>query len=225
MHASADELRVLVADDHALYRRGLVMELDDTDDLEVVAEAADGHEAVAAATALAPDVILMDVRMPRMDGIEACRRIVEATPTARILMLTVSEEGDDLLDAVKAGAAGFLLKESSISDIGESVRQVARGHSFVSPALAGRLLEEFSALARHTARPEPGDTARGVLTARELAVLEAMAAGRDDVAIAAATGLSAHAVRNHVRNILEKLQLATRTEAVMYAVRGRLIDG
>ncbi|MEM7140784.1 MAG: response regulator transcription factor [Actinomycetota bacterium] len=218
-----DDLRVLVVDDHALFRRGVVMELDDADDLEVIAEAADGGEAVDAATALAPDVILMDVRMPGMDGIEACRRIVEATPTARILMLTVSDDADDLLDAVKAGAAGYVLKETSIADIAESVRRVARGHSFVSPALAGRLLEEFALLANRVGHGgAPSDGPR--LTDREIAVLRAMADGADDASIAVQTGLGQSAVRNHVRNILDKLELATRTEAVLYAVRGRLID-
>lgn len=199
------------------------MELDEADDLEVIAEASDGHEAVDIALALAPDVILMDLRMPQMTGVEACRRIIEATPTARILMLTVSDDTDDLIDAVKAGAAGYLLKETSINDIAESARRVAHGHSFVSPSLAGRLLQEFAAMARQQA-PVLVDGPPGMLTDREVAVLEAMAAGRDDNAIADATGMAAPAVRNHVRNILEKLQLATRTEAVMFAVRGRIVS-
>ncbi|MEZ5243884.1 MAG: response regulator transcription factor [Acidimicrobiales bacterium] len=226
MPGRPDDLRVLVVDDHALFRRGLVMELDAAPDLEVIAEASDGIEAVDAAVSLAPDVVLMDVRMPGMDGIEATRRIVEAAPSTRVLMLSVSDETDDLLEAVKAGAAGYLLKETSITDIAASARQVARGHSFVSPSLAGRLLEEFAVLARRVdAAPyESAGPAHGVLTSREVAVLEAMADGADNDAIAEATGLTNHAVRNHVRNILEKLHLASRTEAVLYAVRSRLID-
>lgn len=226
MSELAEDLRVLVVDDHALYRRGLVMELDDADDLEVIAEASDGAEAVDAAIALAPDVILMDVRMPGIDGIEATRRVVEAAPSTRVLMLSVSDETEDLLEAVKAGAAGYLLKETSISDIADSVRRVALGHSFVSPALAGRLLEEFATLSR---RAEPhgrddGDARTAFLTPREVVVLESMAEGSDNRSIAALTEMTEHAVRNHVRNILEKLQLASRTEAVLYAVRSRLID-
>ena len=219
-------IRVLVVDDHALYRRGLVMELDDADDLEVIAEASDGDEAVDTAVALAPDVVLMDVRMPGMDGIEATRRILDAAPTTRVLMLSVSDETDDLIEAVKAGAAGYLLKETSITDIAESARRVAVGHSFISPSLAGRLLEEFAALARRvdaTSEGSVGDP-QPSLTPREVAVLEAMAEGADNEEIAAATEMTPHAVRNHVRNILEKLHLATRTEAVLYAVRSRLID-
>lgn len=221
-----DDLRVLVVDDHALYRRGLVMELDDAPDLEVIAEASDGEEAVATALALAPDVILMDVRLPGMNGIEATRRILEATPSTRVLMLSVSDETDDLLEAIKAGAAGYLLKETSIAEIAESARKVALGHSFISPPLAGRLLEEFAVLAEGSASAPTGtgDVRPSLLTAREVAVLEAMADGADNDTIAAAVGMTGHAVRNHVRNILEKLHLASRTEAVLYAVRSRLID-
>jgi two-component system NarL family response regulator len=226
MPGRIDDLRVLVVDDHALFRRGLVMELDDADDLEVIAEAADGIEAVDAALALAPDVVLMDVRMPGMGGIEATRRIVEAAPSTRVLMLSVSDEPDDLFEAVKAGAAGYLLKETSITDIAASVRRVAHGHSFISPSLAGCLLEEFASLARRVdaAPHESAGGDLGLLTPREVAVLEAMADGADNEAIAATTEMSNHTVRNHVRNILEKLHLASRTEAVLYAVRSRLID-
>jgi DNA-binding NarL/FixJ family response regulator len=223
MSTPVHELRVLVADDHALYRRGLVMELEESDDLEVVAEAASGEEAIDQAISLAPDVILMDVRMPGMGGIEATRRLIEATPSARVLMLSVSSDTDDLLEAVKAGAVGYLLKETSIGDIGESARLAARGHSFVSPELAGRLLEEFAAMARRT-DTRPAADARPLLTRREVDVLQSMADGADNRAIAAATDMTEHAVRNHVRNILEKLQLASRTEAVLYAVRARLVD-
>ena len=226
MSGRIDDLRVLVVDDHALFRRGLVMELDDADDLEVIAEASDGIAAVEVALALAPDVVLMDVRMPGMGGIEATRRIVEAAPSTRVLMLSVSDETDDLFEAVKAGAAGYLLKETSINEIAESARRVALGHSFISPSLAGRLLEEFATLARRldAARHGSADVELGLLTPREVAVLEAMADGADNEAIAVATKMSSHTVRNHVRNILEKLHLASRTEAVLYAVRSRLID-
>jgi DNA-binding NarL/FixJ family response regulator len=223
MSTPVHELRVLVADDHALYRRGLVMELEESEDLEVVAEAASGEEAIDLAISLAPDVILMDVRMPGIGGIEATRRLIEATPSARVLMLSVSSDTDDLLEAVKAGAVGYLLKETSIDDIGESARLAARGHSFVSPELAGRLLEEFAAMARRT-DTRPAADGRPLLTGREVDVLQSMADGADNRAIAAATDMTEHAVRNHVRNILEKLQLASRTEAVLYAVRARLVD-
>jgi len=224
MAIAVEDLRVLVADDHALYRRGLVMELEDCDDLEVVAEAASGEEAVEKAISLAPDVVLMDVRMPGIGGIEATRRLMEATPSARILMLSVSDDIDDLLAAVKAGAAGYLLKEASIAEIGASARRVAQGHSFVSPELAGRLLEEFAAMSRRLDSQSLIEAGPPWLTDREIAVLQTMASGADDTSIAAATGMTEHAVRNHVRNVLEKLQLASRTEAVLYALRTRLVD-
>jgi DNA-binding NarL/FixJ family response regulator len=222
--AVVDDLRVLVVDDHALYRRGLVMELENSGDVEVVAEAASGEEAVERAISLAPDVILMDVRMPGIGGVEATRRIVAATPSARVLMLSVSDDTDDLIDAVRAGAAGYLLKEVSIAEIGASARRVARGHSFVSPALAGRLLDEFAAMSRLVDAGRSRSARSSMLTGREVSVMQMLADGADDAAIAAATGMTAHAVRNQVRNVLEKLQPASRTEAVLYAVRTRLVD-
>ena len=224
MGFALEELRVVVADDHALYRRGLVMELDDADDIEVVAEAASGEEAVESASHLAPDVVLMDVRMPGIGGIEATRQLSEQIPTTRILMLSVSDEDDDLFEAVKAGAAGYLLKESSILDIADAARRVASGHSFVSPRLATRLLEEFADMARRL-EPSGGSEPPGpTLTEREVEVLRTMAEGADNRAIAAAVGLTEHSVRNHVRNILEKLQLHSRAEAVLFAVRTRIVD-
>lgn len=200
------------------------MELDDSDDLEVVAEAANGQEAVEAATRLAPDVILMDVRMPGMDGIEATRRLTELIPASRILMLTVSDEGDDLFEAVKAGAAGYLLKESSISAVGDAIRAVAAGQSFVSPSMAAKLLGEFRLLADRAAVYDGTRSGHVPLTSREVAVLEAMASGADNPDIANRLDMTEKAVTNHVRNVLDKLQLQTRTEAVLFAVRERLID-
>ncbi len=218
-----EDVRVLVADDHALYRRGLVMELEEAGDLEVIAEVASGEEAVESACALAPDVVLMDVRMPGIGGIEATRLLVERIPTTRILMLSVSDDDEDLLNAVKAGAAGYLLKETSILEVCDAVRRVAAGHSFLTPPLADRLLIAFAEMA---ARFDPTDTDRRPppLTGREAEILQTMAAGGDNEAIAVSLGVADHTVRNLVRNILEKLQLRTRTEAVMYAARTRIID-
>ncbi|MEZ5165634.1 MAG: response regulator transcription factor [Acidimicrobiales bacterium] len=217
-------LRVLVADDHALYRRGLVMELEDGDGLDVIAEATSGEEAVELGAALAPDVIVMDVRMPGIGGIEATRRLVDAMPSVRVLMLTVSDDADDLLEAVKAGAVGYLLKESAVETIGSSVRGVALGHSFVPPELAGRLLDEFARLAQIDPVAGATDRDRAGLSEREVAILRVMADGADDRALADAIGSTEHGVRNHVRNILGKLQLASRAEAVLYASRRGMID-
>ncbi len=199
------------------------MELDDTDDLEVVAEASNGAEAVETAAYLAPDVVLMDVRMPQMDGIEATRRLRELIPTTRILMLTMSDESDDLFEAIKAGAAGYLLKEASIDSIGDAVRAVAAGQSFVSPTMAIKLLSEFRTLAQRDGPHTPHTSGPAPLTPREIAILEEMAEGAGNAEIAAQLNMSAAAVRNHVRNVLDKLHLHSRTEAVLYAVREHLI--
>ncbi len=200
------------------------MELDDTDDLEVVAEASNGFEAVEVAASLAPDVVLMDVRMPGMDGIEATRRLSELIPTSRILMLTVSDEGDDLFDAVKAGAAGYVLKEASLSTIGDAVRAVADGKSFVSPVMAAKLLGEFRSLADRSGRRGASLSNPAPLTTREAGVLRAMADGAGTAEIAQRLEMTQKAVDNHVRNVLDKLHLHTRAEAVLYAVRERLVD-
>ena len=224
MSSTGTELRIVICDDHALYRRGLVIELDDADDMEVVAEASSGEEAIAAATALAPDVILMDVRMPGIGGIEATRQLVESIPTTRILMLSMSDDREDLFAAVKAGATGYVLKESSVRDIGRAARAVAHGHSFVSPSMASMLLEEFASMARRDPAGPTATSRAPALTPREIEVLESLAQGDDNATIAARLDVSSNVVKNHVRNILEKLQLHTRTEAVLYAMRERLID-
>ena len=215
-------IRVLIADDQALFRRGLFVVLGTEPDIEVVAEAENGDEAAARAEELAPDVVLMDVRMPRTSGIEAARRIRDALPTTRILMLTVSDEEDDLYEAIKAGANGYLLKEISVEEVAEAIRAVMQGQSLISPSMASKLLNEFNALARRASQREqlPAPT----LTARELEVLKLVARGMSNKDVADSLFISENTVKNHVRNILEKLHLHSRMEAVMYAVRQNLLD-
>lgn len=221
-HASArsDLVRVLIADDQALFRRGLRAVLSEEPGVEVVAEAADGEEAVAKVEELAPDVVLMDIRMPKLDGIEASRRIQGVAPTTRILMITVSDEEDDLFEAVKAGASGYLLKEISVSEVAEAVRAVVRGESLISPSMASKLLSEFSLLSRRAEARLPAP----VLTGRELEVLGLAAKGLSNRDIAEELYISENTAKNHIRNILEKLHLHSRMQAVMYAVRERLIE-
>jgi len=190
------------------------------DDIEVVGEAGDGVAATELAAATVPDVILMDVRMPKRSGIEACLAIKEVAPTARIIMLTVSDEEADLYEAVKNGASGYLLKDSSIDEVAQAVRVVADGQSLISPSMAIKLLDEFKQMSRADRHQVP--TPR--LTERELEVLKLVAQGLNNREIAKRLFISENTVKNHVRNILEKLQLHSRMEAVMYAVREKLLD-
>jgi len=224
-HTRTDEaevISVLIADDQALFRRGLYVVLGTEDHIEVVAEAENGEEAVAKAVELAPDVVLMDVRMPRINGIEAARQINLQVPTSRILMLTVSDEEDDLYEAIKAGANGYLLKEISVEEVAEAIRAVVQGQSLISPSMASKLLNEFNSLAKKA--EERQQYPAPALTSRELEVLKLVAKGMSNREIADELYISENTVKNHVRNILEKLQIHSRMEAVMIAVRQKLIE-
>ena len=214
------DIRVLVVDDQELLRRGVTMLLGVEPDMEVVGEAADGASAAALAATAVPDVVLMDVRMPRQTGIEACTAVKDAAPNARIIMLTVSDDEADLYDAVKSGASGYLLKDSSIEEVAQAIRVVADGQSLISPSMAIKLLDEFKQMARTDRQAVP--TPR--LTERELEVLRLVAQGLNNREIAKQLFISENTVKNHVRNILEKLQLHSRMEAVMYAVREKILD-
>jgi two-component system NarL family response regulator len=214
------DIRVLVVDDQELFRRGLTMLLGVEPDMEVVGEAADGAAAAAMAATAVPDVVLMDVRMPQQTGIEACTAVKDAAPNARIIMLTVSDDEADLYDAVKSGASGYLLKDSSIEEVAQAIRVVADGQSLISPSMAIKLLDEFKQMARTDRQAVP--TPR--LTERELEVLRLVAQGLNNREIAKQLFISENTVKNHVRNILEKLQLHSRMEAVMYAVREKILD-
>jgi two-component system NarL family response regulator len=193
------------------------------EDLTVVGEAGDGEEALRQVAALAPDVVLMDVRMPGIGGIEATRRVAIDVPSARIVMLTVSDEDQDLYEAVKAGAVGYLLKEVSIEEVADAVRTVVTGQSLISPSMASKLLNEFSALARRV--DDRAVPAGPRLTERETDVLKLLARGLSNRVIADRLDIAENTAKNHVRSILEKLQLHSRTEAALYAVRERLVDG
>ncbi len=219
---AGDAIRVLVVDDHALFRRGLDVVLADEADIEIVGEAADGSEAVEQASLLAPDIVLMDVRMPRRGGIDACTAIKTAVPSAKIIMLTISDEEGDLYEAIKAGAMGYLLKEISIQEVAEAIRQVQGGQSLISPSMASKLLTEFATLANRDLAKPVVPTPR--LTEREMEVLTLVAKGLANRDVANQLYISENTVKNHVRNILEKLQLHSRMEAVMYAVRENMIE-
>jgi two-component system NarL family response regulator len=192
-------------------------------DIEVVGEAGDAEAAVERAAELLPDVVLLDVRMPKGSGIEACVSIKEVAPSARIIMLTISDEEADLYEAIKAGATGYLLKEISIDEVASAVRAVYDGQSLISPAMASKLLTEFALMAkRSNERSQQVPTPR--LTERELEVLKLVARGLNNRDIAKELFISENTVKNHIRNILEKLQLHSRMEAVVYAVREKLLE-
>ncbi|MEA2716894.1 MAG: hypothetical protein QOI99_1211 [Actinomycetota bacterium] len=205
-----EPIRVLVCDDHDLFRKGLRMVLEAEEDIVVVAEAADGEQAVTRVEELAPDVVLMDVRMPRLGGIDATRIIRQLFPTTRIIVLTVSDEEDDLYGAVKAGANGYLLKEVSIEEVADAVRAVYAGQSLISPSLASNLLNEFEGQVGTIKEALLGAGPR--LSDREVEILKMVALGLGNHDVAERLGVSENTVRNHVANILVKLQLRAQIE-------------
>jgi DNA-binding NarL/FixJ family response regulator len=219
----SEPIRVLVVDDHELFRRGLEIVLAQEEDIQVVGEAGDGAEAVEKAADLLPDIVLMDVRMPRRGGIEACTSIKEVAPSARIIMLTISDEEADLYDAIKAGATGYLLKEISTDEVTAAIRAVADGQSQISPSMAAKLLTEFKSMIQRTSEDQRLVPAPK-LTGREIEVLKLVATGKNNRDIARVLFISENTVKNHVRNILEKLQLHSRMEAVVYAMREKILD-
>ncbi|HEU0132639.1 MAG TPA: response regulator transcription factor [Mycobacteriales bacterium] len=219
---TGEPIRVLVVDDHALFRRGLQMVLEQEEDIEVVGEAGDGAEAVERAADSMPDIVLMDVRMPKRGGIDACTAIKDAVPSAKIIMLTISDEEADLYDAIKAGASGYLLKEISIEEVAAAIRAVNEGQSLISPSMASKLLTEFASMIKRTDDRQQVPTPR--LTDREMEVLKLVAKGLNNRDIAKQLFISENTVKNHIRNILEKLQLHSRMEAVVYAVREKLLE-
>jgi two-component system NarL family response regulator len=215
-------LRVLIADDHALFRRGLEMVLQKEPDIEVVGEATDGVQAVEKAQQAMPDVVLMDVRMPKRSGIQATKEIKELLPHVKILVLTISDEEADLYESIKAGASGYLLKEIPTEEVADAVRSVMAGHSRISPAMASKLLHEFATMSKQQDGRRPLPPPR--LTDRETEVLRLVARGLNNRDIAKDLYISENTVKNHIRNILEKLQLHSRMEAVIYAVRENILE-
>jgi NarL family two-component system response regulator LiaR len=208
----SETIRVLIADDHTVVRGGLVALLEDVEGIEVVAEAADGIEAVLRARSTKPDVILMDLMMPRKTGIEAIEDIRKENPNARILVLTSYSDDDKVFAAIKAGALGYLLKETSTQDLLQAIRDVNRGESSLHPAIARKLIRELNRPTTLPATEEP-------LTEREADVLILVARGLSNQEIADKLIISERTVRTHVSNILSKLHLANRTQAALYALK------
>jgi DNA-binding NarL/FixJ family response regulator len=212
-------VRVLLVDDHDLFRTGLRNLLEERG-VPIAGEAAAGAEAVRLVRELAPDVVVMDLHMPGMTGIEAIRQIHSFAPLTRVLVLTISDQDDDVLDAILAGACGYLLKDASVDELIRGIVAAAVGESLVSPAIAGKVLQQVRATAISS---EAADTIRAELSERELDVLKLIAAGNDNAMIAAQLHISPKTVKNHISNILMKLQIENRIQAAVYAVRSGLV--
>jgi DNA-binding NarL/FixJ family response regulator len=219
---SVDEtvsVRVLLVDDHDLFRTGLRNLLEERG-VQIAGEASTGAEAVRLVREVAPDVVIMDLHMPGMSGIEAIRQIASIAPLTRVLVLTISDQDDDVLHAILAGACGYLLKDSSVDELIRGIEAAAVGESLVSPSIAGKVLQQVRARA---ASPDLAEIVRAELSQRELEVLKLIASGRDNAMIAAELHISPKTVKNHISNILMKLQIENRIQAAVYAVRSGIV--
>ena len=217
---SESAIRVFVADDQAIVRKGIQALLATEADIEVVGEAENGQQAAVRVRELRPDVILMDLEMPEVDGIEAIRRIIADWPEARILVLTSFATDDKVFPAIKSGAMGYLLKDSEPEELVQAIRQVYRGESSLHPKIARKLLQEMAGWPPSSGqRDRPAERVVEPLTARELEVLKLVSSGKSNLEIAAQLTISGATVRTHVSNILSKLHLASRTQATLYALR------
>jgi len=217
MQKDTQKIRVLIADDHAIVREGLRTLISNASDMELVGEAENGIQAVELACTLNPDVALMDLVMPVMDGLEAIRQIKEKSPQISILVLTSFAEEDKVFPAIKAGAMGYLLKDSSPAQLLQAIQDVYHGQSFLHPSIAYMVLRELSQTSDLPPTQNP-------LTERELDVLKCIARGMSGAQIAKKLVISEWTVRTHTRNILEKLHLANRVQAALYALREGLVD-
>jgi DNA-binding NarL/FixJ family response regulator len=214
-----EELRVLLVDDHDLFRTGLRSLLEEQG-LQVVGEAENGNVALRLASELAPDVIIMDLKMPGLTGVETTRQISGMAPLTRVVVLTISADDEDVMNAVMAGACGYLLKDSSIDQLIAGIRAAASGESLISPQIAAKLLQRLRAGSADTVAAE---TIRAELSERELQVLRLIANGKDNAQIAAELVISPKTVKNHISNILMKLQIENRIQAAVYAVRSGIV--
>src|SRR5438874_3415822 len=216
---SPDALRVLIVDDHDLFRNGLRNLLEEQG-VQVIGEAAGGTEAVRIVREVAPDVVVMDLNMPGMGGVEATRHISTIAPLTRVLMLTISDQDNDVIDAILAGACGYLLKDSSIQDLMAGIRAAANGESLISPTIAAKVLQRVRAT---STQPEILNQIRSELSDREIEVLKLIANGKDNAVIAGELHISPKTVKNHISNILMKLQIDNRIQAAVYAVRSGIV--
>src|ERR1700690_2720907 len=217
--AGRDPLRIVIVDDHDLFRTGLRSLLEEQG-VRVVGDASSGAEGVQLVRELAPDVVVMDLAMPGMGGLDATRHITSIAPLTRVVMLTISAGEADVMDAIFAGACGYLLKDSSIQELMAGIHAAARGESPVSPAIAAKVFQRLRATAT---TPEVAGSIRAELSEREIEVLKLIASGNDNGMIAAGLHISPKTVKNHISNILMKLQIENRIQAAVYAVRSGIV--
>jgi len=212
-----DPIRVLLVDDHSLYRRGITAALAGEESIEIVGEAADGLEGIEKTRELMPDVVVLDLQMPRCGGLEACQALQTELPQINVLVLTVSDKESDLFGAIKAGAKGYLLKDTGPEDLAQAVIHIAKGGVIVSPSMASKLLTEFKT--GEVYREE----ATSAVSQREVEILQLVAKGATNKEIASTLFISENTVKTHLRNIMDKLHLANRSQAAAYAIRAGLV--
>ncbi len=212
---------MLLVDDHDLFRTGLRNLLEEQA-VQVVGEAADGAQAIRMVRELAPDVVVMDLNMPGMTGVEATRQVTSLAPLTRVVVLTISDQDEDVMNAILAGACGYLMKDSSIQDLMQGIRAAAVGESLISPHIAAKVLQRMRATGTNE---QDAATIRAELSDREIQVLKLIANGKDNAQIAADLHISPKTVKNHISNILMKLQIDNRIQAAVYAVRSGIVSG
>jgi len=215
----ADVYRVLLVDDHDLFRTGLRTLLEEQG-VDVIGEASGGAEAVRFVRELSPDVVVMDLNMPGMSGTEATRQITSVAPLTRVLVLTISDQDADVMDAILAGACGYLLKDASIEELIRGIRSASVGESLISPHIASKVLQRVRA---SSTEPGVAETIRSELSDREIQVLKLIANGKDNAQIAGELHISPKTVKNHISNILMKLQIENRIQAAVFAVRSGIV--
>ena len=212
------DLRVLLVDDHDLFRTGLRNLLEEQG-LQIVGEAANGKDAIRVVREMAPDIVVMDLNMPGISGVEATREITSCAPLTRVVVLTISDQDEDVMDAIVAGACGYLVKDSSIQELIRGITSAAVGESLISPPIAAKVLQRVRAVTLD----QGAQTIRAELSERELEVLRLIANGKDNAQIAEALHISPKTVKNHISNILMKLQIENRIQAAVYAVRSGIV--
>lgn len=221
----AEKTRVVLADDHQLFREGVKRILDLEEDMEVVAECSDGEEVTAVCRELQPDVVLMDINMPNVNGVEATQCLRDSCPNTRVIVLSIHDDEAYVFETLRLGASGYLLKDMEAEDLIEAVRMVASGNAYIHPKVTGKLIEEFRLLSEqegvlddlHSANMNEGW--RGLLTRREMEVLKLMAEGRSNRAIGEYLFISEKTVKNHVSSVLQKMNVQDRTQAVITAIK------